>query len=143
MANCIVYGTLAIFLNTCLSTCLEPSLNFTRWGVYSQLRDVEHAVTNRVSAKTVTLEALLVATVELNTLITSFAGRVVNAIRVGCLNLAKAKWVRQAALAASTSVVSSHVTAHFAAEVCTGLSIVIVRCWRTLACTFSTPLEVL
>jgi hypothetical protein len=89
VAHCIVYGTLAIFLNTCLSTCLEPSLNFTSWGVSSQLRDVEHAVTNRVSAKTVTLEALLVTAVELNTLITSFADSVINTIRVGCLNLAK------------------------------------------------------
>jgi hypothetical protein len=127
MANCIVYSTLAVFLNTCLSTCLEPSLNFTSWSVCIKLRDVEHAVTNSVSAKAVTLEALLVAAVELNTLVTCFTSRVVNTIRVGCLNLTKAKWVSQAALAASTGVLSrTHVTGHFAAEVCAGLSVVIV-----------------
>ena len=107
MAYRVFDSTLAIVLDTCLSSSLEPALNITRWGISSEVRDVELAVANRVTAESITLEALLVAAVELNTLVTRVTSRVVYTVRVGCLNATETEWVWQAALAVEATVLST------------------------------------
>jgi len=143
VAYCVFDSTLAIVRDTCLSSSLEPALNVTRWGISCEVGDVEHAVANSVTAESVTLEALLVATVELNTLVTRVTSSIVYTVRVGCLNATKTEWVWEAALAIEASVVDSRVTSNLAAEVCSGPCVVIVCSWLALALAFSTPLQVL